>query len=154
MLQDFEPSGRSTHVIKRLGDPVGQVDLASHILLEEGVLLQERVVEGQHSARALLSLITRTTHHQLPISRPPPRHLLQTLGHEILRGIPIPRGQRRWVPVDDGRELRKDVLVRLGWVGVVADGEFDDGEAEGPDVRGGRVGRSLPLGLALYALGL
>lgn len=36
--------------------------------------------------------------------------------------------------MDDGGKLRKDVRVRLGRVGVVADGELDDGEAEGPDV--------------------
>jgi hypothetical protein len=32
----------------------------------------------------------------------------------------------RWVALDDGGELRKDVCVRLWWVWVCAHGDFDD----------------------------
>jgi hypothetical protein len=51
-------------------------------------------------------------------------------------------------------ELGKDVAVRFGRVGVVADCGFDDGEAEGPHVgRGGVRGRGAH-GFAFDAFGL
>jgi hypothetical protein len=34
--------------------------------------------------------------------------------------------ESRWVALDDGGELRKDVCVRLWWVWVCAHGDFDN----------------------------
>lgn len=54
----------------------------------------------------------------------------------------------------DRRQLREHVRVRLGWVGVGRDRDFDRGEAEGPDVGGDGVGCEGVLGFAFYAFGL
>lgn len=148
-------------VVERFGDPTDHVDVPSDVILEELVLLHAR----RQCRFALLHSLdrrfpTRTvkrnerTHQQLLVARPPIRDLPQALAYEILRRLAVLRREDRRVSMDDGGELRKDVRVRLGRVGVVADRELDDGEAEGPNVRGGGVRGWRALGFALDSFGL
>lgn len=51
-------------------------------------------------------------------------------------------------------QLRKHVGIRFRWIGVVSNGEFDDGQTEGPHVGGGSVGCGSSEGFAFYSFGL
>ena len=56
--------------------------------------------------------------------------------------------------MNDRGELSEDVRVRLGRVGIMTDGELDDGESERPNVGRGGVGswRSLRFSLNSFRL--
>lgn len=54
----------------------------------------------------------------------------------------------------DRRQLRENVGVGFGRVGVRGDGDLDGGEAEGPDVGGDGVGCEGVLGFAFDSFGL
>lgn len=49
------------------------------------------------------------------------------LTHEIRGVIRKSVGEGRWIPLNDGGKLGKDVCICLGWVRVSAHGHFDDG---------------------------
>lgn len=115
-----DPARRgSTHVFQGASDPTRHIDC---VWSTTPVRSQERVVQ------------------QLPVRRSSIRDLLEAARDKVAGVVRVRVGKRRRVTVHDRRQLRKDVLVCLGRVRVVADRELNDRKAEGPDVGRGRVG--------------
>lgn len=71
----------------------------------------------------------RRTYKKLSVSRSEAGSLPETAADEILSSLRIFRRQRRRFSVNDSGELSEDVGVGLGRIGVVTNGEFDDGQS-------------------------
>jgi hypothetical protein len=56
--------------------------------------------------------------------------------------------------MNDGLQLSKHVLERLGWVRITTHGELDDGQSDGPNVGRDGVSANLTGTLSLDTFGL
>ena len=112
-------------VVQRFGDPADHVHVSPDVDLQERMFLRIEIeisIVGNGSER-------RGAYEKLGVGRSEASRLPETAADEILSSLGIFRRQRRRFSVNDGGELSEHIGVRLGRIGVVTDGEFDDRES-------------------------
>lgn len=106
-------------------------------------LVVHRVVSGGCNIRS-----------QSGVTRQSPRPQHPPASNKVLSGSRVLiRKLWRW-SMHNGLQLSKHVLVGLWWVGITTHRELDDGQSDGPDVRGDGVGADLTGTFSLDTFGL
>lgn len=112
---------------QRFRNPAHHVDISAYIELEKRVLLHAITVSASTPG---ISLGNGTTYEQHGITRSILGDLAQAYSHKVACRLAILVGEYGRLAVHNGRQLGKDVGISLGWVRVVTNGKFDNGEAE------------------------
>lgn len=116
----------------------------------DGSVKRASAIERTNGTRAQTK-----THQKIGIRGPQLRQSVKALSDEIscVVRIPVIRQFRR-IPMYDGTQLCKHVLITGGWVRISSKGHFDHRQAQRPYVRRYRVGCDIVLRLALYTFRL